>query len=73
MIVNNLNQIENKKFTVIIIGSGFAGISTALKLEKKGLETLIIESGDLDFDETSNEFLKVNSIGDHKSDLQVID
>ena len=69
MIVNNLNQIENKKFTVIIIGSGFAGISTALKLEKKGLETLIIESGNLDFDETSNEFLKVNSIGDHKSDF----
>ena len=69
MIVNNLNQIENKKFAVIIIGSGFAGISTALKLEKKGLETLIIESGNLDFDETSNEFLKVNSIGDHKSDF----
>ena len=38
MIVNNLNQIENKKFTVIIIGSGFAGISTALKLEKKVLK-----------------------------------
>lgn len=69
MIVNNLNQIENKKFTVIIIGSGFAGISTALKLEKKGFETLIIESGNLNFDENSNEFLKVNSIGDHKSDF----
>lgn len=69
MIVNNLNQIENKKFTVIIIGSGFAGISTALKLEKKGLETLIIESGNLDFEETSNEFLKVKSIGDHKNDF----
>ena len=49
MIVNDLNQIENKKFTVIIIGSGFAGISAALKLEKKGFETLIIESGNLDF------------------------
>ncbi len=69
MIVNNLNQIENKKFTVIIIGSGFAGISTALKLEKKGVETLIIESGKLDFDETSQDFLKVDSIGDHKGDF----
>ena len=69
MIVKNLNQIENKKFTAIIIGSGFAGISLALKLEKKGFETLIIESGNLDFDETSNKFLKVESIGDHKGDF----
>ena len=38
-------------------------------MEKKGVETLIIESGNLDFDETSDEFLKVDSIGDHKSDF----
>ena len=69
MIVKNLNQIQNKKFTAIIIGSGFAGISLALKLEKKGFETLVIESGNLDFEETSNKFLKVESIGDHKGDF----
>ena len=69
MIVKNLEQIKNKKFTVIIIGSGIAGISVALKLEKKGIETLIIESGNLDYDEKSQKFLKVDSIGDHKGDF----
>ena len=56
MILENLEQIENKKFTVIIIGSGIAGISVALKLEKKGIETLIIESGNLDYEEKSHKF-----------------
>ena len=69
MILKNLEQIKNKKFTVIIIGSGIAGISAALKLEKKGIETLIIEAGNLDYDEKSHKFLKVNSIGDHKGDF----
>ena len=35
MIVNNISKILNKNFYVIIIGSGPAGISTALQLEKK--------------------------------------
>ena len=41
MIVKNLSQIEDKKFTVIIIGSGIAGISLALRLEEKGIEKII--------------------------------
>ena len=69
MIVKDINQIENKKFTVIIIGSGLAGISAAFKLEKNGIETLIIESGNLNFDKKSNQFLKVDSIGDHVGDF----
>ena len=35
MIINNLNSIKSKKFFVIIIGSGPAGISSAIELEKK--------------------------------------
>ena len=35
MIFENLLEIKNKNFPVIIIGSGPAGISLALKLEKK--------------------------------------
>ena len=37
MIFDNLKQIENKSFFAIIVGSGPAGISLALKLEKKGI------------------------------------
>ena len=71
MIVKNLSQIEDKKFTVIIIGSGIAGISLALRLEEKGIESLVIEAGNLDFEDTLNEFLKVDSIGDHEGDFTV--
>ena len=69
MIVNNLSDLEDKKFLVIIIGSGPAGISAALRLEKEKIKTLLIEAGDKDFQSNSVDFLKVNSIGDHKGDL----
>ena len=35
MIVDNLEEIKNKIFFVIIVGSGPAGLSTAIGLEKK--------------------------------------
>ncbi len=35
MIIKNINEIKNINFTVLIIGSGPAGISCALKLEEK--------------------------------------
>ena len=68
MIFNNLNQAENKKFFAIIIGSGPAGISIALELEKKKINSLIIESGDIENNSDSEKFLKSESIGDHESD-----
>ena len=60
MIINNLSNIEKKKFYVIIIGSGPAGISTALRLEEKKIETLLIEAGDINYRPELVEFLKVN-------------
>jgi len=69
MIVKDLNQIQSKKFKVIIIGSGIAGISAALKFEKKGFEILIIESGNLEFENNTLRFLKADSIGDHYGDF----
>ena len=38
MIINNLEEIKNKNFFAIIVGSGPAGISMALGLEKKKIE-----------------------------------
>ena len=37
MIVKNLSDLIHNKYFVVIIGSGPAGISTAIKLEKKKL------------------------------------
>ncbi len=35
MIINDLSQISDKNFFTIIIGSGPAGLTLALELEKK--------------------------------------
>ena len=71
MIVNNITQIQNELFEVIIIGSGPAGISTALELEEKKIKTLIIEAGSLDYNEKTLEFLNGEIIGDKHDDLSV--
>ena len=44
MILNNLENIDDDFFSVIIIGSGPAGISTALKLEELNVRTLLISN-----------------------------
>ena len=38
---------------VCIIGAGAAGITLALSLRIAGFPTVVLESGDLDFDETT--------------------
>ena len=40
------NEILKKNFQIVICGSGPAGISLALELEKKKIECLIVEAGD---------------------------
>ena len=42
MIVNSLSEISNINNSVIIIGSGPAGISTAIKLEKNRVKSIIL-------------------------------
>ncbi len=50
MIVNAKNA-TSQFFDVVIVGSGPAGISLALKLEKRKIKTLIIEAGGEFYDE----------------------
>ena len=71
MIVNNISKILNKNFYVIIIGSGPAGISTALQLEKKKINSLIIEAGSLEYNSETHNYLKGEVIGDNSNDLEV--
>ena len=64
MILNNLDSLQLDKFPVIIFGSGPAGISTALELEKKNINSLIIEAGNENYSEKSQDFYKGKIIGD---------
>lgn len=71
MILNNLKDLDDDFFSVIIIGSGPAGISTALKLEEYKVKTLLIEAGNLNEDISKNKFLKGNLSGDVNPDQDI--
>ena len=70
MIFDNLEQIENKSFFAIIVGSGPAGISLALKLEKKGYKSLILEAGSFDFKIENEKYIDGETVGDKYNDLK---
>ena len=70
MIFENLNQIPSFN-EVIIIGSGPAGITTALELEKKGIPSIIFEAGKLNQSQESQNFYKGKIIGDNYPDLSI--
>lgn len=71
MIIKNINEIRKKDFHTIIIGSGPAGISLALKLEEKKIPVLIIEAGGRYPSESSQEFYKGSTYGDNYPDLSI--
>ena len=64
MILNQLNNINLDNFPVAVFGTGPAGITTALELEKKNIKCLLIEAGEENFSNTSQEFYKGQTIGD---------
>ena len=70
MIFDNLNKLEKKNFFAIIVGSGPAGISLALKLEQKGYECLILEAGSFDYNSENDYFINGEVIGDKYNDLK---
>ncbi len=70
MIIDNLSDIQNKSYPVIIIGSGPAGITIAKKLEDNQINCLIIEAGSEDYSEVSQENYKSKVIGDDIDDLR---
>jgi len=71
MILQNLNNINSGNFPVVIFGSGPAGITTALELEKKNIKCLLIEAGGEDYSDTSQEFYKGKIIGDLITNLSL--
>ena len=71
MIVKDLSLYKNKKYFAIIIGSGPAGISTALGLERKKINSLIVEAGDISTNDYNLEFLKGFNVGNKYSDIEI--
>ena len=72
MILNSLENISKNFFSVIIIGSGPAGISTALSLEKNNIRCLLIESGNLNDSPDSESYLSGKVEGDEYADLSSV-
>ena len=64
MIFQKFEDINLKNFPVVIFGSGPAGISTALELEKKKISSLIIEAGQEEYSHESQDFYNGKIIGD---------
>ena len=69
MILKNLDNINLDNFPVAIFGSGPAGITSALELEKKNIKCVVIEAGNENYSEASQEFYKGKVIGDPIPDL----
>lgn len=66
MIFKDVAALRQASFSpqVCIIGSGPAGISLALKLEKKNIPCLILEAGDYSFDPAVQEAYQGEVVGD---------
>ena len=64
MISKNLDNINLENIPVTIFGSGPAGITTALELEKKNIKCLLVEAGGENYSDASQEFYKGKIIGD---------
>ena len=71
MIVTDDN-ISNISYEVIICGSGPAGISLAIDLEKKGVKSLIIEAGDEFYNDISQKKYEGDVTGNFPKDLSLL-
>lgn len=71
MILDKLNNKNFEDFSVVIFGSGPAGITTALELEKKNIKSIIVEAGPEMYDENSQKHYKGETYGDPVTDLSV--
>ena len=71
MIIKDIENLRGKDHHVIIIGSGPAGISTALTLEKKNIKSIIIEAGGVLQDNDSKKFLNGVVEGHKYNNLEI--
>ena len=65
----DFNSLEN--FDTVIIGAGAAGITLADKLSSLGKKIALIEGGDQEYTNDSQEIYKANTVGDPYFELDV--
>ena len=70
MIINNLEEANLSDIQVVIIGSGPSAITLALELEKKKINTLMIEAGGEKYDYESQKNYKGEVVGNKISNLE---
>ena len=75
MIFNNALELENNfsdysNFPIIIYGSGPAGITLALELEKKNINSIIVEAGSRDYNEISQSFYEISTKGSPLTNIE---
>ena len=68
MIFNEF-KFENNEYPIVIIGSGPAGLSLALELEKFKISSLVIEAGDYSFSNSSQKLYEGKVNGNFPNDL----
>ena len=69
MIFNSFKDLDKNRFPVVIFGSGPAGLSLALELEKKNINSIIIEAGDENYSEKSQSFYQIDADNTPLKDL----
>jgi len=74
LLVKKLDEdfLKKKDYLVVVIGSGPAGISLALELEKQKIKCLIIEAGSKEYSESSQSFYKGKVEGIFPKDLSLL-
>jgi choline dehydrogenase-like flavoprotein len=70
MILKTLENLNFSNFPVVIFGSGPAGVSVALQLEKYKIRTLLIEAGEEQYSDLSQKFYEINNLGDKLEQLE---
>src|SRR5437868_14745494 len=62
--ISKTKTLDNKNFDVMIVGGGVTGITTALQLQKSGLQCLVAEAQNLCFGTTGGTTAHLNTFFD---------
>jgi hypothetical protein len=68
--IKNLSQVQSLEYDFIIVGTGPAGITTALELEKNKKTVLLLEGGGMEHSEESQSIYNGSVVGNMNFDIK---